>query len=484
MNPHPQSLDRAALEASGTLRPSAPIRIVHLGLGAFHRAHQAWYTARVDAAGGWGIAAFTGRDATQADLLSSQDCLYTLVERGPERDRVELIPSIVEAVPGSNVQRLLDLLADPAVAVVTLTITEAGYRVGPDGRIDLADEVVAGDLRRMAGSANPPHHEEPGSERLDRGQLVAAAPVAALTRLLAGLLVRYEAGAAPLAIVPCDNLPHNAALTRAALVDLAGALPLRIATPAFRAWLAETVAFVSTSVDRITPRSTPEVASAARAAGWNDAVPIVTEPFHDWVLSGDFPAGRPAWERAGARFVDDIDGWEHRKLWLLNGAHTILAASGLRRGHTTVAQAVADEHCLALVEGFWVEAVQELGDDIEHVEYRAQLLERFRNGRIEHQLRQIAADSTTKARVRVAGIAERRLARAEDASGCLRALAAWVDWVVADGDAPDSNRADLDRALAANHPAGALIRLVSPAVAEDPAARAEIIDALGSIAGK
>lgn len=467
-------LDRTALEASGRLGPAAPVRIVHLGLGAFHRAHQAWYTARADAGGEWGIAAFTGRDSTQADLLTSQDCLYTLVERGPDGDRVELIPSIVEAVSGSDLDRLFTLLADPAVAVVTLTITESGYRLGADGRVDLSDEVVAADLSRMANGRGPSARET----------LVAAAPAAALTRLLAGLLVRYRAGGPPLAIVPCDNLPRNGDAARAAILELAAALTPEIRTPAFREWLEVEVSFVSTSVDRITPHATPEVGGAARAAGWDDRAAVVAEPFHDWVLAGAFPAGRPDWERAGARFVDDIEGWEHRKLWLLNGAHTILAASGLRRGYATVAESVADPECLALVQAFWAEAVQELPDGIEHIDYRVHLLARFRNPRIEHRLRQIAADMTTKVRLRLAPVAERRLARGARASGSLNALAAWVDWAGAGGDPADARHDELDRARRAPDPVGALIRLVSPAVADDALAVSLVTDALETSIGE
>ncbi len=452
------ALRRAALQTAGVIGPAAPVRIVHLGLGAFHRAHQAWYTATADESGEWGIAAFTGRDATQAELLDSQDGLYTLVERGPDGDRVQLIASIVQAVPGSDLGRLFTLLADPAVALVTMTITESGYRLDAEGRADLSDAVTAGDLDRLATAGA-------GKAALTE-RLVAAAPAAALTRLLSALIVRHAAGAPPIALVPCDNLPRNGSALRGALVELAAALPDTVATPAFRRWLADSVSFVSTSVDRITPRTTPDAAAAATAAGWADRATVVTEPFSDWVLSGEFPAGRPAWEGAGARFVADIDGWEHRKLWLLNGAHTILAAAGLLRGHATVAQAVGDPECLALVEAFWAEAVEELPADIEHVHYRAQLLARFRNARIEHQLRQIATDGTTKVRLRIAEIAERRVAEGRSASGCQRALETWVEWVIEDGDAPDARRAELDRALAEPDPRAALLNLFGQSVAK------------------
>ncbi len=146
------------------------------------------------------------------------------------------------------------------------------------------------------------------------------------------------------------------------------------------------------------------------AAGWIDASPVVTEPFSDWVLAGEFPAGRPAWETAGARFVDDLEPWENRKLWLLNGAHSILAFAGLAGGHETVADAIADPACRDLVEGFWSEAAALLPPGIEHTEYRRRLLARFGNPRIVHRLEQIAGDATTKVRYRFAAVAERTVA--------------------------------------------------------------------------
>jgi len=413
----PRPLSRPALEADGLLAPPAPVRIVHLGLGAFHRAHQAWYTARADVAGEWGIAAFTGRDATQAEILGAQDGLYTLIERGPDGDVVEVVPSIVETHPGADLTRLRELLVDPRTAIVTLTVTEAGYRLRPGGTIDLQDAAIAADLHALRAAV---------PAGIDAA-LVAARPTAAPTRLLAGLIARHRAGGAPIAVVSCDNLPDNGRIVARAMRALAAELPAT-ALHGFGEWMAASVSFVSTSVDRITPRSNGEAVDAARGAGWIDAAPVVTEPFHDWVLAGEFPAGRPPWELAGARFVADIDPWERRKLWLLNGAHTILAAAGLRRGHTTVDEAISDPECRELVEAFWAEAVALLPEGIEHVIYRRDLEERFRNPRIRHELAQIAEGMDLKVSVRIAAIAEERRRRGWSASGSAAALAEWIEW--------------------------------------------------------
>jgi len=364
-------LSRRAL---GLDRP--PVRIVHLGLGNFLRSHQAWYTELAIDRAEWGIAGFAVRGAGLADRLAAQDGLFTLIERGPETDVVSVIGSLVEAGPG-DASRVAELLASPATAIVTLTITEAGYRL--DERAPLA-----------------------------------------LSRLIMGLEARRLARGGPLAVVSCDNLPANGAATRAAVLGLATALDRSLA-----GWIDEYVSFVSTSVDRITPHlDDAELAALRTASGWEDAAPVVAEPFSDWVLEGDFLAGRPQWETAGAHFVDDVEPFERRKLWLLNGAHTILAASGPGRGHETVAAAFADAYCSDLVIDFWDEATRHLTDaSLDIPGYLQQLRQRFANPRIAHRLTDIADQAPTKVRVRLLPVlrAERAAGRTGDAT--LKALA-------------------------------------------------------------
>jgi fructuronate reductase len=363
-------LTRAALDLD---RP--PVRIVHLGLGNFQRAHQAWYTEHAADRADWGIAGFSVRGSDLADRLAAQDGLYSLIERGPESDQVSVIGSLVEAHPGDS-PRFAELLAAPTTSVVTLTITEAGYRLD------------------------------------DR-------PPLALSRLVMGLEARRLARGGPLAIVSCDNLPANGAATRRAVLGLATALDRSL-----DGWIDENVSFVSTSVDRITPHlPDAELAALRTASGSEDAAAVVTEPFSDWVLQGDFPAGRPQWESAGARLVDDVEPFERRKLWLLNGAHTILAASGPARGHQTVAAAFADPHCRDLVAGFWEEAARHLdapGLDIPG--YLAQLRTRFANPRIAHRLTDIADQAPAKVRVRLLPVLEAERAAGRTGAATLQAL--------------------------------------------------------------
>jgi fructuronate reductase len=397
-------LDRGALPHPA---PAPPVRIVHLGLGAFHRSHQAWYTAHAADSAHWGIEAFTGRRPDAAEALQRQEGVYTLVERGPAADRFEVVGSIVSARSGGDVTAFLAAMRSPHVAVVTLTITEAGYRLDGHGRLDLDDPGTAADIRLLRRSLG--------------GQRAREAPVTALGRLILGLEARRAAGAPPVAIVPCDNLPENGPLLRRALVSLAEEVD-----PEFAGWLAHGATFVSTSVDRITPRLEEEDrAVVAAATGRSDAVPVVTEPFSDWVLAGEFPSGRPQWETAGARFIDDIAPWEARKLWMLNGAHTLLAAVGPRHGHSTVADAFADPRCRVLVELLWDAAAASL-PDVETATYRHALAERFANPRIEHRLTQIAEGARTKVRLRIVPIALAERAAGRSAAGIAQALAAWI----------------------------------------------------------
>ncbi|MHA6670379.1 mannitol dehydrogenase family protein [Homoserinimonas sp. A447] len=458
----------AAGRTGGSFDP-APARIAHLGLGAFHRAHQAWYTDVSDDDNEWGIRAFTGRRPQASDELAAQDGLYSLIERSADGDTVTLVDSIVDAVDGARVDRLAETLADPATSLVTMTITEAGYALDARNQPDLTQAAVASDVAWLRS------HLE--SAEFD----LSAAPRTALARLLVGLEVRRRADAGALSIVSCDNLPFNGELTRTALRSLAE----MASAPKMLAFLDEHVSFVTTSVDRITPRTTPDdVAVVYAATGWHDRAPVVTEPFHDWVLSGDFPAGRPAWERAGARFVDDIEPFERRKLWLLNGAHSLLAYAGLARGHATVAAAMADTAIHSRVEQFWTEAARHLpGEGLDLDRYRAALLERFGNGRIQHLLAQVGQDGTAKLRVRVAPVLLAERAAGRSAGAAVFALGAWVALARASRLPADRAGAALQEAASLSGEAAvvALLRLVDPLLVEDPAVVAAVARAVPDV---
>ncbi|SDU92573.1 fructuronate reductase [Microlunatus sagamiharensis] len=385
--------------------PAAPpVRIVHLGVGSFHRAHQAWFTAHADDAASWGIAAFTGRRPDVADALGPQDGLFTLLTRGAEGDAYEVVGSLAEVHPASDHDRLLELLASPEVALVTITVTEVGYLLDADGRFDAGREVVRAEAATL---------------RADPRAAVGTLPA----RLVSGLLARRAAGAGPLTVLSCDNLPHNGAVTAAVVGGLAGLVDTTLP-----AWVGANVDFASSVVDRITPATTDDDKRLVeRTQGYLDEAPVPTEPFAEWVVSGRFPSGRPRWESAGATLVEDVTPFEQRKLWLLNGAHSLLAYAASARGHATVDEAVADPVCRAWVEQLWDEACRHLTLPAAELDgYRAALLERFANPRVRHRLAQVAADGSSKLRVRVLPVLRAERAAGNVPAGCATALAGWV----------------------------------------------------------
>ncbi|MBF4590541.1 mannitol dehydrogenase family protein [Curtobacterium sp. VKM Ac-1395] len=364
--------------------------IVHLGIGAFARAHLAWYTQHASGQP-WGITAFTGRSPAVAEALAAQDGRYTLVTRAADGDTAEVVDVVVAAHPGSDDTAWTAALASPDTAVVTLTVTEQGYRPGSD------------------------------------------VPV----RLVAGLDARRHADAGPVTLLSLDNLTHNGDVLRQAVRDA-------VTDPALQDWIDATVTFPSSMVDRITPATTEDdVAALAGLPGAldGDRVPVVTEPFTEWVVEDAFAGERPAWETAGARVVDDVTPYEQRKLWLLNGSHSLLAYLGLLLGHETVERAMADPVCRSAVEALWDEAAQELALPADQVaDARAALVERFANPRIRHTLVQIASGGSQKLPVRVVDVVRHRLDRDPAAGigpGAATLLAAWWLHVTTQSDLVD-----------------------------------------------
>ena len=444
----PQPTGGELSRTAGHGRPAVPVRLVHLGLGNFYRAHQAWYTDRAPDAGDWGYAAFTGRRAELADALNAQEGLYTLITRAADGDRFEVLSSISRAHAGADHEAWLGYLASPQVRAVTITVTEAGYVRGPDGGLDRDRDQVQADVEAL---------------RKDLGAVVRTAPA----RLVAGCAARRQGDGGPLTVVSCDNLPGNGAVVARVVRDLA-----ELVDPGLADWIAGSVAFVTTMVDRITPRTTPEdVRTVAEATGLHDSSPVGTEPFSEWVLSGPFPGGRPGWDAAGATITDDIEPYEHRKLWLLNGGHSLLAYAGSILGHQTVADAVADETCRGWLEEWWSEASRYLSlPEADVAAYRGALLDRFTNPRMHHRLAQIAADGSQKLPVRILPTLRRERAAGRLPSGTVRVLAGWVCHLRGAGAPVSDARADQVVPLADGPLPQAVPRVLGaldPALADD-----------------
>src|SRR5829696_6517025 len=383
---------------------AAPVRIVHLGLGNFHRAHQAWYTAHAPDADQWGIAGFTGRRRDTADALAPQDGLYTLITRAAEGDTFELIGALSAVHPAADHDAYLAYLSAPQTALVTITVTEAAYLRNAEGHLDTDQEVIVADLHALRGPPRSPVNSLPA-------------------RLVAGLLARRDAGVGAITILSCDNLPENGAVTWTVVTELAA-----LVDESLPEWIHDNVDFATSMVDRITPVTTDEDRRLVQQHnGYVDASPVPTEPFSEWVVSGRFPAGRPRWEGSGVQLVDDVAPFEQRKLWLLNASHSLLAYAGSIRGHETIDQAIADPACREWVNLAWDEASRNLPlPPAEITGYREALLTRFSNPRMGDQLARIAADGSTKLLVRTLPTIRAERAAGRIPVGCATTLAAWV----------------------------------------------------------
>jgi fructuronate reductase len=422
------------LERARDGRPAAPVRIVHLGLGNFFRAHAAWYTEHAPDRAEWGIAAFTGRSPAAAVALDAQDSLYTLLIRAGHGSRPEVISSLSAVHAAGDLIALRGYFASPELAVVTLTVTEAGYCRTGSGDLDTASPDVVADIAAL------------------RADPLAGTVTTTPGRLVAGLLVRRAVDAGSIAIVPNDNVSDNGEMAARVVGQLAAAVD-----DTLPGWIAEHVSFVTTMVDRITPRTTDEDrAEVSRQLGIDDPEAVPTEPFSEWVLAGDFPHGRPGWDGPGARFVDDVRPFEQRKLWLLNGSHSLMAYAGSIRGHETVSDAIADPVVRQWVQQWWDAASAHLSlpaDDI--ATYRQALLDRYANANIRHLLAQIAADGSQKVPIRAVPVI-----RAGADPGATRLVAAWIAHLRGHGAPVADVRSDVVIALADGPAAAAVTNVV------------------------
>lgn len=381
--------------------------IVHLGVGAFQRAHQAMYTEAAIAAGDrhWGILGASLRSPAARDQLKPQDGLYTLAVRGAEGETLQVIGAIKDVlVAPEDPHALLRALADPAVRIVTLTVTEKGYCYDPATTgLDEAHPDVVHDL------ANPT------LPRTVPGFLVEA------------LRLRRTAQVDAFTVLCCDNLPHNGRTARSIVTRFA---TLRDRTLA--GYIANEVAFPSTMVDRITPATTDEDrATIAARLGLDDASPVITEPFSQWVIEDRFPQGRPDWAIAGAEFVTDVAPYENMKLRLLNGSHSTLAYLGYLAGYETVSDTMKDANYRRLVDGLMDDAATTLkmppGADV--AAYKRALIARFENPALKHRTWQIAMDGSQKLPQRLLGSIRDRLAAGAPIDRLVMGVAGWMRYI-------------------------------------------------------
>ncbi len=382
--------------------------IVHLGIGAFHRAHQAVYTEHALASGDlrWGILGASLRSPDTRDALNPQDGLYTVAVKGPGGTAMQVVGAIGSVlVAPEDPEALIRAMAHPHIRIVSLTVTEKGYCHDPATRRLKEDHPdIVHDL------ANP------------------LVPRSAPGFLVAALERRFAAGLPPFTVLTCDNLPSNGKTVRNVVTRFAA-----LRDPALGRRIEDAVAFPCTMVDRIVPATTDADRSAVAAAlGTTDAWPVMTEPFSQWVIEDRFPQGRPDWAAAGAEMTDHVEPYEDMKLRLLNGSHSTLAYLGHLSGCETVADAMADEGISALVEGLMNEEVTPTlavppGADL--AAYKRSLLERFRNPELRHRTWQIAMDGTQKLPQRLLGTARDRLKAGAPIERIALGVAAWMRYV-------------------------------------------------------
>ncbi len=375
--------------------------IVHLGVGGFHRSHQAEYLEDLCDLGhdDWSItgAGLLDTDAAMAAALDKQDGLYTLVAQGHGNTSVRVVGCLrdyIHAHPDTT--ELVRLLSDPATRIVSLTITEGGYPVGSAGEItddaSPAFEVIAEALRQ-----------------------------------------RRQDGNAPFAIMSCDNILHNGSVTRTATVGVAARIDKKLAS-----WIEANVAFPSTMVDRITPATSPDTIRLLETEyGLADEWPVVAEPFRQWVVEDDFPLGRPAWEDVGVLLTDDVEPYELLKLRILNAGHSTMAYLAALDGIEFVDEATVDPVFGRYLQGFLDSEAGPVippvgGIDVE--DYKAQVIRRFSNADVKDQIARLCLDGSAKFPVFLIPTIEAQLKSDGNIALSTLALAGWCQYLLGADD--------------------------------------------------
>ncbi len=425
--------------------------VVHLGIGAFHRAHQAALFEAALRAGDlrWGIVGVSLRSPDVRDRLAPQDWLYTLQECDATGERLRVMGAIRDVlVAPEDPDAVVTALASPDVHIVTLTVTEKGYKLDPSsGALDRADPDVRHDLSSLE------------------------TPRSAAGFIAAGLARRRGRGLPPFTTLSCDNLPDNGPRLRAAVLEIA-----RAQDAALAGWIEAQAAFPRTMVDRIVPATTDDdVTALAGRIGVEDRGTVKTERFLQWVIEDRFCGPRPDLAAcAGVVPVDSVRPWEEAKLRLLNGAHSAIAYLGALHDIEFVHEVVALEAGRRLVSALWDETATTLRPppELDLAAYRAALMQRFGNAGLQHRTRQIAADGSQKLPQRLLAPIGERLARGLPVDALALAVAAWMRW--------QSGRTRSGRSFAVEDPLAAVTaRAVSDRADDD--ARVDALLAIAAI---
>ena len=428
--------------------------IVHIGVGNFHRAHQAWYLHRLMNEGlarDWAIigAGVRQGDAVMRDKLLRQDCLTTLIELRPEGTRAEVCGAMIDFLPVEpDNASLIAQMAQPAIRIVSLTVTEGGYFVNPaTGTFHAAHPDIAHD------AANP------------------TSPRTAFGAIVAALRIRRDTGAGPFTVQSCDNLSGNGGITRDTVLGLA-----RLSDQELAGWIAANCSFPNSMVDCIVPATGAAEIAAARAFGIEDAAPVTHEHYRQWVIEDAFCAGRPDWDQVGAIFTDDVHDYETMKIRILNAGHQVLANAGELLGLATIADCMSD----AQLSAFWRKV--EMDEIVPHVRavpgttpaaYVSLIESRFSNPAIRDTTRRVAFDGGARHTGFVLPVLRDGLAAGSPISGLALVEALWAR--MCQGMREDGSR------IEPNDPAWDKLQLRAEAARIHPGAWLEQVDIYGEL---
>ena len=417
--------------------------IVHIGLGNFHRAHQAWYLHRLMGQGlchDWAIigAGVRAGDAAQRDRLLAQDCLSTLIELSPEGRAAEVTGSMIGFLPvEENNASLIAQLAEPAIRIVALTVTEGGYYIEPaGGGFDAAHPDMVHD------AANP------------------QSPRSAFGAIVEAMRRRRDAGGGPLTVQSCDNLQGNGAIARQTVVSLA-----RMSDPALADWIDAQCSFPNSMVDCIVPATGPNELELVRSLGIDDKAPVTHENFRQWVIEDDFCAGRPDWDKVGATFTDAVHDYEKMKIRILNAGHQVLANAGELLSVQTIDGCMAHPLIAALFHKVQAEEITPYVKAVPGMTpeaYVTQTARRFANPAIRDTTRRVAFDGSSRHTGFLLPVLREAIAAGGPVDGIALVEALWAR--MCEGTREDGT------VIAPNDPAWTALNAAAKAAKSDPQA--------------
>lgn len=350
--------------------------ILHMSVGGFHRAHQAVYVDNVLSLqpDNWMIAGvgLMPQDSSNLASLNAQDCLFAVLERSPESDSVRIVGSMKEVIHApTEVEKLLEKIASPEIKILSLTITEKGYYYNEKKDLDFTNQSIIHDLA------------------------LPEKPLTAYGYLVKGLLKRRANNVGPVTIMCCDNLPGNGHITKHLLSQF-----IEKAAPDLMAWVDANISFPNAMVDRITPVTTPVIQEIlADKFGVQDGWPVVCEDYIQWILEDNFIAGRPAFEKAGAQMVKDVEPYEKMKVRLLNGSHSALSYVSYLMGYREVDKAMADPLISKFVRAYMDNDITPTVPSVPGIDldaYKTKLISRFSNPSISDKVQRLAEDGSQK----------------------------------------------------------------------------------------